>query len=264
MNFLHTYNPEPIALAIGSLDISWYGIFVALAVFIGFFIVNKLAKDKDSSITSNHIIDLIMLFIIAGVVGGRIGHIIGDWEYYVDHLNEIIKIWQGGLAVHGVIVADLIAAIFYSRWKKISFWQITDLFVVIIPLMQSIVRWGNYFNQEIYGWPTSLPWGIPIDARYRLEGYLNDTYFHPVFLYESILMLGLFFIMLYLFKKKSFKVGMLTIIYFISFGVIRFALDFFKIDIIQIGPLLLTQWVSIIIVIFGIFGLYKLIVKFSK
>jgi len=259
MNFLHTYNPEPIALSIGSLDISWYGIIVAIAVVVGFLVVTKLAKG--TSITSNHIIDLVMFFIIAGVIGGRIGHIIGDWDYYVNNINEIVKIWNGGLAVHGVIAADLLVAVFYCRWKKINFWQVTDLFVIILPLLQSIVRWGNYFNQEIYGLPTELPWGIPVDIRYRLEGYLNDMYFHPVFLYESILMLGLFFIMLWLFKKKKFKVGVLTVIYFISFGIIRFLLDFLKIDITQIGPLVLTQWVSIMIVILGVVGYYKLPTK---
>ncbi|MDP2684352.1 MAG: prolipoprotein diacylglyceryl transferase [bacterium] len=256
MNFLHTYNPEPIALSVGFLDIYWYGIIIALAVVIGFFIITKLAKNSVK--TSNHIIDLVMLFIIAGVIGGRIGHIIGDWEYYVDHLNEIIKIWQGGLAVHGVIAADLIVAVFYSRWKKISFWQITDLFVIILPLMQAIVRWGNYFNQEIFGLPTGLPWGLAIDIRNRPEQYINNSYFHPMFLYESILMLGLFLIMLWLFKKKKLKLGMLTILYFIAFGVIRFSLDFLKIDMLQIGPLLLTQWVSIVIVIISLFGLYQI------
>lgn len=247
MNFLHTYNPEPIALTIGFLDIFWYGIIIAGAVLIGFIITLQLAKKRQ--VNANHIYNLLFWIIIFGLIGGRIGHIIGEWAYYRTSPAAIIKIWDGGLAIHGVILASALTAYIYGRAKRISFWKFSDLIIVSLPLMQSIGRWGNYFNQELFGKPTNAAWGIPIDIAKRPAGFEQYTYFHPVFLYESLLMLVVFIIMIVLFRKGDMKIGQLTLLYFIVFSSIRFSLDFFKIDMLAIGPLLLTQWLSIVLFI---------------
>jgi len=259
MNFLHTYNPEPIALSVGSLDIQWYGVIIVSALVLGFLIIKRLIKG--SEIKTPHIIDLAIIFFFCGLIGGRIGHVIGELDYYANNLGDLIKIWNGGLAIQGVMAGCFIALYLYCRRKKINIWKVLDYFVIILPLMQAIGRWGNYFNQELFGRPTDLPWGIPIDISKRPLEYVNERYFHPVFLYESALMLLLFFIMLWLFKTKKTTTGMLTVVYFMSFGVIRFSLDFIKIDLLQIGPLLLSQWISIAIILIAVFGFYKLIKK---
>ncbi len=259
MNFLHTYNPEPIALSIGFLEIQWYGLIIVSALVIGFFIILKLIKGTE--ITKNHIIDLAILFFVFGLIGGRIGHIIGEMDYYANNLGELVKIWHGGLAIHGVMVGCFISALIYCRKKKINLWKLLDVFVVVLPLMQSIGRWGNYFNQELFGYPTDVAWGIPIEISRRPADYVNDIFFHPAFLYESVLMFILFLIILWLYKKKEMRVGMLTVIYFICFGLIRFTVDFVKIDLLEIGPLLLSQWISILIVFLSSWGLFKLFIK---
>jgi len=245
MNFLHTYNPEPIAFSVGFLDVYWYGLIIAGAVLAGLIITFRLAKKRQVDV--NHVYNLLFLIIIFGLIGGRIGHIISEWQFYQDSLSMIIKIWDGGLAIHGVMIASALAVLLYSRIKKVSFWTFSDLIVVTLPLMQSIGRWGNYFNQEIFGEPTDVAWGIPIDIAKRPSEFIQYQYFHPVFLYESILMLLVFFLMLYFFQKNKFKAGQLTLLYFAIFAVIRFSLDFLKIDMPALGPLLLTQWISILL-----------------
>lgn len=257
INFLHNYNPEPIAYSIGFLDIYWYGIVIASAVIVGLLLITKFAKKRNIDV--DHIYNLLFILLISSLVGGRIGHIIGEWDYYVENLNELVKIWHGGLAIQGIIIMDLFVVYIYGRIKKINFLVFTDLIVVALPLMQSIGRWGNYFNQELFGLPTNVIWGLPIEISRRPEDYINENFFHPVFLYESILMLVVFCIMLYLFHNKtSWSVGKLTLVYFIMFPIVRFSLDFIKVDLLEIGPLLLTQWISILLFLGAAFYLLKL------
>ncbi len=245
MNFLHIHFPEPIALSIGSLDIYWYGLIIALAVVVGLVLVLKLSKK--SNVSTDHVYNLVLLVALSGLIGGRIGHLIGEWDYYRDNLGELVKIWNGGIAIHGVLLAGLLVVFFYARRKKLQFWKVTDLIVVALPLMQAIGRWGNYFNQELFGKPTSSPFGIPIELQYRPAEYLGYDYFHPAFLYESLAMLAVFGVMLLLYSRSQRTAGTLTLIYFMQFSLVRFMVDFVKIDLLKIGPLLLTQWISLVI-----------------
>ncbi len=245
MNFLHAYNPSAIAVSIGSLDIRWYGIIIATAVLTGFLITFQIVKKKQ--VSTEHVYNLLFLIAIFGIIGGRIGHVIGEWDHYSSDALSVLRIWDGGLAFHGVLFGSLIVTYFYARNKKISFWLLTDAVVVGLPLMQSIGRWGNYFNQELYGKPTDLVWGIPINPALRIEGYELFTYFHPLFLYESLLMLVVFGFMFALYRSGRLQQGQQTLIYLIVFSGVRFSLDFFRIGMLEIGPLLLTQWLSVII-----------------
>lgn len=256
MNFLHTYNPEPVVVTIGSFGIHWYSIIIAIAIISGLLLALKLAKKRE--ISENHIYNLLLIGFIFGLIGGRIGHIIGEWDFYSANISDIFKIWNGGIAIQGILISGLISAHVYSKIKKISFWRLTDIVVVVLPLMQAIGRWGNYFNQELFGLPTGLSFGIPINLINRPFEYINNEYFHPVFLYESSLMLILFFVLLILFNKNKLKLGRLTLIYFISFSLIRFSIDFIKIDLQTIGPLLTSQWVSILIFVTAMVFYYKL------
>jgi len=245
MNFLHDFHPKSIAFSVFGLEVHWYGIIIVLAIVIGLIFILQIAKKKQ--VSSDHVYNLLFLLIIFGLIGGRLVHVIGDWGYYKNNLGQIIKVWQGGLAFFGVLMASIGTVIVYSRIKKISFWLLSDLIVVILPLIQAMARWGNYFNQELYGQPTNLPWGIPVDIDKRLVGLENHVYYHPVFLYESLLMILIFVLLLYLFRSNKLKTGQLTLLYFIIFSAERFFLDYLRIDMLKVGPLLATQWLSIIL-----------------
>jgi phosphatidylglycerol:prolipoprotein diacylglycerol transferase len=247
MNFLQTFHPPAIALHLGTITVHWYGIILASALIIGFLIALYTSKQKQ--VDREHLYNLFLLLVIFGVIGGRIAHVVTDWSYYRDHLIDIVKIWQGGLALHGVLVAGLVTVYFYSKAKKIYFWLMTDIIIVALPLMQALGRWGNYFNQELFGKPTGAAWGIPINLVNRPAGFEQFSYFHPLFLYESFLNLIIFVVLLVLFRKNRLPAGRLTLLYFILYSMVRFSLDFLRLEPASIGPLSWGQWASIVLVI---------------
>ncbi|MFH1207098.1 MAG: prolipoprotein diacylglyceryl transferase [Patescibacteria group bacterium] len=254
--FWHTYHPQAIIATVGTFSFRWYGLLIATAVLVGLVLTIYFFKKKQ--VDTTHVYNLFFLIVGFGLFGGRAGHIISEWEYYQLHASELLKIWHGGLAIHGVLFGALLAVWMYARWKKISFWLLIDLLVISLPLMQAIGRWGNYFNQELYGRPTSSPWGMPISPPYREPGYESYAYFHPLFLYESVLMLVIFGLMAWLFHKAKLRSGALAAVYFLLFAVVRFGLDFIRLHKLMIGALSETQWLSIIIFFLAGAGLWRI------
>ncbi|MFH1522597.1 MAG: prolipoprotein diacylglyceryl transferase [Patescibacteria group bacterium] len=235
INFLHTFQPNPILISFGPIHIYWYGLFIVIGILAAIITSLKLATYY--SISKNTIIDLAFWGIINGVIGARLYHIFLELPFYSRHPIDIFKIWQGGLAIHGAIIAGLLTAWIFTKKKKINFWLLTSVLVPGLALGQAIGRWGNYFNKELYGKPTNLPWGIPINIMERPVEYISSEFFHPTFLYES---LGNFFIFLTLItihvwiikKYKSSKTYFLIPItyYLISYSLLRFSLEFIRID----------------------------------
>ncbi|NCF75392.1 MAG: prolipoprotein diacylglyceryl transferase [Xanthomonadaceae bacterium] len=241
--FLHTYHPSPIIFSLGYFQFYWYGFFISLSIVIGIIIGEKLAKKY--KIEQQRIFDLAIYIIIFGLLGARIYHILMELNYYIQHPLDVFKFWQGGLAIHGAIIGGIIAGYFYSKKYKMSFWLNADIIAVSLALGQAIGRWGNYFNQELFGFPTNLPWGIPIDSFNRLfSPYKNFEYFHPAFLYESILNFLNFLFLLFLHKKKiannhlvgrqaKTKIlsdGNIFLIYILNYSLIRFVMEFIRSD----------------------------------
>ncbi len=260
MDWLFTNQPGAVAVAIGPWNIYWYGIIIVTALVAGLGV--SIFRARQKQVSTHHVYNLFLLLLPTGLIGGRIAHVIAEWPYYISQPVSILRIWEGGLAFHGVLIACLITAAVYCHRQHLSFWRMTDVMVVGVPLMQAIGRWGNYFNQELYGPPTDLPWGIPISITNRLGEFIEATHFHPIFLYESLAMVAVFGMLWYVSRRYDWRPGMLTLVYFFLFGIVRFALDFFRIDHPQIGPLLVTQWISIIVIISaGYSFLYRLLAK---
>ena len=188
------------------------------------------------------VIDFAIFGVPIGIVGARLYYVIFEWEYYSQNLNKIFAIREGGLAIYGGIIAGLIVAIVFCKIKKISFWSFTDALAPGVVLAQGIGRWGNYINQEAHGTPTNLPWGIEIDG----------VKVHPTFLYESLWDVAIFlFLYLYLVKHKKFK-GQVFVAYMILYGIGRYFIEGMRTDSLYIGPLRVSQIVSIIAVVVGI------------
>lgn len=229
MNFLHYYIPDPIFLNLGFITIRWYGLLISLAILACLWLVLKLAQEK--KITADQIYDLAFWSVLGGIIGARLYEVfILDWPYYAHNLLAIFKIWQGGLAIHGAILGGALATWLWAKKNQLNFWLLTDLIVVALPLGQAIGRWGNYFNQELFGPPTSWKIGIPIVENHRPTGWENQAYFQPVFLYESLLDLFLFFGLLMIFKKTKTSPGVITLWYLLGYAVIRFMLEFIRLE----------------------------------
>ncbi|MFH1187947.1 MAG: prolipoprotein diacylglyceryl transferase [bacterium] len=242
---IRAFHPQPIIFQFGFLKIHWYGLIIAIAVSAGLLVVIKLnQKYKEKNIIvfkdKDQIIDLCFYLVIFGLIGARIYEVFLFMPFYLKDLLAIFKIWNGGLAIHGVILAGILTVFIFARKHKTDLYLSLDLLAPALALGQAIGRWGNYFNQELFGLPTNLPWGIPIDLANRPMGYENFTFFHPTFLYESLLSLTLAGVLIFLHyrrlaKSKDDKIkksqkGNIVLIYLIGYSLIRLSLEFIKMD----------------------------------
>lgn len=242
INFLHTFIPQPIFWQMGPLVIRYYGLIITLAIFAGVMTAIYLAKRQKMNV--DDLLDVVIYVVIFGIIGARLYEVIVlEPRYFFANPTEIIKIWHGGLAIHGAIIAGVLTLIVWCRFKRQDFWRWADLAVIVLPLAQAIGRWGNYFNQEVFGRPTSMAWGIPIELTNRPAQYLDQRYFHPTFLYESILDFILFVVLFSIYRASSKKnMGSFTLfgmtvgsgqylgLYLIGYGLIRFLLEYIRVD----------------------------------
>jgi len=260
INWLHTYHPNRILLDLGMVNIYWYGFFIAMGIALALFLAIYLGKKY--GVQKELVIDLLFWLVIFGLIGARLYHVMINWQYYSEHLLEIIMVWKGGLAIHGGIIAGIITIYYFTKKQQINFWKMTAILAPGLALAQTLGRWGNYFNQELFGLPTDLPWGIPIDILYRPIEYVFVHYFHPVFLYESLGNLLIFIILIllhwYFAKKKQTNTLIyfsITAVYLALYSMLRFGMEFLRTD----ETLMLFGWrwpqvISILIIIACVSG----------
>lgn len=233
---------DPIAFRLFGVDIAWYGILISLGIFLG--IIVATARAKKEGLYSDVIIDLSLIAVPAAIIGARIYYVIFSWGYYSKNVKEILNFREGGLAIHGAIIAGAIAGYFFCKYKKIKFWTLADITAPSIILGQAIGRWGNFVNQEAHGGPTNLPWGIIV----------NGVKVHPTFLYESIWNFIVFGLLLSFSKKKKYD-GQIFILYIILYSIARFFIEGLRTDSLMFGPFRIAQLISILSIVSAlIFG----------
>ncbi|PKM90287.1 MAG: prolipoprotein diacylglyceryl transferase [Firmicutes bacterium HGW-Firmicutes-12] len=232
---------NPVAFELGPLEIRWYGILIASAVLIGTLLA--LREVERQRIDQDHFLNILLAAIPAAFIGSRAYYVIFNWDYYSNYPRDIIAIWEGGLAIHGGLLAAFITAFFLLKKYNINFWQGTDTVAPSIVLGQAIGRWGNFFNQEAYGYtvdPDKIPWAMYIDGAYR----------HPTFLYESLWNLGVFAFLLWLRRRASIKHGDVILSYAVLYSVGRFIIEGFRTDSLMLTPgIRVAQAISILIII---------------
>lgn len=235
IGFLHNFHPPAILFSAGPITIYWYGLFMVMGILAAFVIVFRLAKYHN--IPSDTIFDLSFWLIIGGLAGARLYDIFLEFSYYQEHPWQMLQIWKGGLAIHGAILAGLLITFFFTKKRKLNFWRLTALIVPGLAIAQAVGRWGNYFNQELFGLPTDYPWGIPIDLASRPAQYITSLYFQPTFLYESLgcLLIGLSLIILNIYHIKKERLNdyffiWSTALYMILYSILRFSLEFIRSD----------------------------------
>ena len=219
--------PDPIAFSIGPLPVRWYGLLIALSILIGTFLV--LRESEKQRLDQEQILNVILLAVPAALVGARLYYVLFNWPYYQHNLAEILAIWHGGLAIHGALIGGFLAAFFLLKKYQINFWQAADLAAPSIILGQALGRWGNFFNQEAYGYevdPAALPWAMYIDGAYR----------HPTFLYESLWDLGIFFFLLWLRRRKGLPWGDVFLTYVVLYSLGRFFIEGLRTDSLMLAP----------------------------
>lgn len=237
------YNPQAQIFSLGSIHINWYGLILVLAIVAAAYLARqKLAKD--SVMTDRQFEDLFFYLVIFGLIGARVAHVVFEWQYYSLHPQEIVQIWRGGISLYGSLLGGILAAWWWSRKNSIKLLKISDRILPFFALAQSVGRWGNYFNQELFGRPTDSILGIYIDPVHRPLLFYNYSHFQPAFFYESVLDFILFFVLWRLSKKRLLD-GKITYFYIIGYTAIRFFMEFVRVDnTAMLGFLRLPQILS--------------------
>ena len=217
----------------------------------------KMKRKRKIKLKYRNIIILfvIMIGIIIGILGARVYYVLFNLSYYLSNPVEIIQIWNGGLAIHGGIIAVLLFLIIYSKRKKLNLLLLLDILVVGLIIAQTIGRWGNFFNGEAYGRVVSLDFLKSLHLpKFIIDGmYIGGKYREPTFLYESVFSIICFIVLLIVRRLKNIKTGQICGIYFMWYGIERFIIEAFRSDSLMLGPLKIAQVVSILLLILGIY-----------
>ncbi|MBU1084947.1 MAG: prolipoprotein diacylglyceryl transferase [Candidatus Beckwithbacteria bacterium] len=244
-----------MVVSVGLLNFHLYGLLIGLGILMGAVVASKIAKVK-----LDNVFEAMIWSVGFGLVGARLYHVIDFWSYYSVNLNEIVMVWKGGMGIFGGILGGVIGGwlqrVGYElklrkvrnlrKGATLPFLKMLDVGGLGLSIGQAIGRWGNFFNQELYGKPTDLPWGIYIKPENRLIEVIEFERFHPLFLYESVLCLGIFLILWWLVRSKKVKVGggKLFVYYLGLYGLVRFFLEFLRIDPWMINGVNVAQVIS--------------------
>ena len=250
-------NPD---ISLLGLTFRWYGVFFASGIALAFFIVNDLYKK--SNIPDKFMISLLYIIVICAIIGARLGEVIFyDLDFYLQHPDEIIKIWHGGLASHGATIAIVIAAFVYAKFiLKKSFFYVGDRVVVGVAIVASFIRIGNFCNSEIIGKASNLPWAVVFERNFT-NGIADTFSRHPTQLYEAFAYLFLCIALFIYFRKNMYqlKAGTISAYFLIGMFTFRFFIEFFKEvqqDFEKTLPLDMGQILSIPFILLGFIALW--------
>ncbi|MDX2253989.1 MAG: prolipoprotein diacylglyceryl transferase [Pseudanabaenaceae cyanobacterium bins.39] len=251
-------SPGPIAFEIGAISVRWYGLLIASSIILGTVLAQYLAKQR--KIDPELVADLAIWLVLGAIPCARLYYVIFEWHrFQLMPWYKTLAIWEGGIAIHGAIIGGTIAAIIFCRRHKISTWQMADIVMPSVILGQAIGRWGNFFNSEAFGAPTDLPWKLFIPINRRPPDLINEAYFHPTFLYESLWNLGVFTILMFAFwRLPKLRTGSITLIYAIAYSLGRFWIEGLRTDSLMVGGLRTAQIISLIAIAAGAAGLFWL------
>lgn len=223
-------SPSQIICTIFGVHIYYYGVILAIAIMVGTLFSDFIAE-KFYKLKKDTIIDMAPYLVIFGIVGARLYYCLLNHDFYLRFPTEILAIRHGGISIHGAMLGGFIGLLVFAMRHKISIPKLCDISAIGLVLAQSIGRWGNFFNSEAFGRPTDLPWKLFIAPQYRPIPYTENLYFHPTFLYESLLNLGIFVILFIILKNNLHKKdGNLAFIYLILYSLVRIFVEYFRID----------------------------------
>jgi phosphatidylglycerol:prolipoprotein diacylglycerol transferase len=249
----------PSGFFIGPLEIRFYGIIIVSGAILGAWLAAREAQRRGHN--PDIVWDMLIYLMIGGIIGARLWHVFTPMSnilvrdtntgqmvnpYFAGgtiHILDILAIWKGGLGIPGAVVAGALVLYFYSKANQLNFAEWADIIAPSLALGQAIGRWGNYFNQELYGAPTNLPWKIFIDIAHRVPGYENVEYYHPLFFYEALWNFGNMLLLIWISRRYAdrLKTGDVFLVYLIVYPVGRFLLEFLRLDASMVGGININQ-----------------------
>lgn len=242
----------PQALHIGSFPIRYFGIVLALAVLAAY----KLAMKRSSfyQVPRDKVEDILFWVIVGGFIGARVYHVLSSLPYYLQNPGHIIMVWHGGLSIIGSLLGGLITLYFLSNRNSKTFLSYLDWLAPAVALGQIIGRFADLFNYELFGYPTNLPWRMFVPEMFRPDIFAGSNFFHPLFLYESLGNVLILWILLKIIKPEN--PGKVFFTYLMSYGILRFLLEFLRIDSVFVGGLRLNALVSVVFIIAALIYFY--------
>jgi phosphatidylglycerol:prolipoprotein diacylglycerol transferase len=262
-------SPGPLVFQLGPFALRWYGLLIAVAVLAGLSLATRLGRTR--GIEAVVIADLLPLLVLGAVVGARLYYVVLEWRQYAANPLDALAIWRGGIAIHGALIGGVLTTVLFCRWRRQPFWNLLDVLVPSVALGQAIGRWGNFFNSEAFGLPTNLPWKLEIPAASRPPEFLDELYFHPTFLYESLWNLGVCGLLLLLVRQSDrgrlqLPSGALSCVYLMAYSSGRVWIEALRIDPLCLfaeppfceGGLRMAQLVSLLLIGLGGLGLWWL------
>ena len=239
-------SPSSGSIHLGPLRLNAYGLMIAIGVIAAVRIAGRRAENKGVG-TTEDISSIAMWAVPAGVIGGRAYHVLTDYERFQGQWFDAIKIWQGGLGIWGGVTAGVAVGWWCARRRGLDAWWIISCAAPAIAIAQAIGRWGNWFNQELFGRPTTLPWALEVSNDIAVKaGYTAGTTFHPTFLYESVGCVVLAWLLIRLERRITPARGRLFAWYVAGYTVLRFGTESIRIDASHnVGGMRLNQWVAI-------------------
>lgn len=231
---------NPVAFTIFGVDIMWYGVLISTGVLLG--VVFALRECKRIGFKEDNLLDFLLYAIPAAIIGARAYYVIFSWDFYSKNPDQIINIRNGGLAIHGALIAGVIVGVLFCKKRKIKVLELLDIVMPSVALGQAIGRWGNFINQEAHGGPTDLPWGIIV----------NGQKVHPTFLYESIIDLCIFLFLMWFRKNKKTTDGQVLGLYLIFYSAGRFFVEGLRTDSLMFLGMRVAQLISLGSILLGV------------
>ncbi|MBK8780455.1 MAG: prolipoprotein diacylglyceryl transferase [Anaerolineales bacterium] len=231
--------------SIGPLYVRFYGIILMSGAFLGGLLAWREAKRRGHD--PEIVWDLLIYLIVGGILGARLWHILTPspssvaagrtTAFYLTHPIEALSIWKGGLGIPGAVIGGAVVLFFYARKRNLIFAEWADIAAPGLALGQAIGRWGNFFNQELYGAPTNLPWKLYIDPAHRLSSFETVEYYHPLFAYEALFSVANMFFLIWITRRFADKLkhGDVFLVYLALYPTARFFLDFLRLDAAQVA-----------------------------
>lgn len=258
--------PSSIVFSIGNFQLHYYGLIMFLAIISAMFVMDFVSKKYYKNVKNDILIEILPIIILCALLGARAYYVILDFHYYSQHLLEIFAVWNGGLSIHGGLLGGIGAGIILARKYKFSFLEYADVFSYGLLIGQAIGRFGNYFNCEAFGLPTELPWKLFIPETHRPFEYINYSYFHPTFLYESLWNIAAFLILFCVIRKQqNLAPGTIFFSYLILYSIGRFFIEYLRLDsVLNLGTIPVAQIVCVLTILVAVFCLLFLNKKLRK
>lgn len=254
---------NPVLFEFAGIEIRWYSVLILVACFAVLYLAKNEAERF--GIPRDYIFNMLFWALIFGIIGARLYYVLFNLEVYLADPMEILKVWHGGLAIHGGLISGLITILLYCKKYKVRTVRILDFITVPLLLGQAIGRWGNFFNQEAHGAATTV---IHLKTLFIPDFIINGmtidgVTYTPTFLYESIVCLIAFVVLLIIRRGKYVKVGTMTASYLLIYGILRFFIEMSRTDALMIAGFKIAQIVSVIMIIIGL-GMIMIITKRGK